>query len=135
MQIQKLLDSKHMQGLFGYLIVGGLATVVEWACFWLFAEKAGIAYLLATALAFAVSTFANWLFGRLLVFRGKQRQSLLKEIGSVYLASIVGLLLNLLIMFVMVQLLGIGKMFAKVTATILVFAYNYLVRKLVIYRK
>ena len=98
-------------------------------------EKLSIAYLLATALAFAISTFANWLFGRLLVFRGKQAQSLLREILSVYLASIVGLLLNLLIMFLLVQLLSVEKMYAKIAATVLVFAYNYLVRKLVIYRK
>ena len=126
---------KYMGGLFGYLIVGGLATIVEWAGFWLFSETLSIAYLLATALAFAISTFANWLFGRLLVFRGKQAQSLLREILSVYLASIVGLLLNLLIMFLLVQLLSVEKMYAKIAATVLVFAYNYLVRKLVIYRK
>ena len=134
MNLNQILD-KYMGGLFGYLIVGGLATIVEWAGFWLFSEKIGIAYLLATTFAFAVSTFANWLFGRLLVFRGKQAQSLLREILSVYLASIVGLLLNLLIMFLLVQLLSVEKMYAKIAATVLVFAYNYLVRKLVIYRK
>ena len=132
--MKQFLD-KYMGGLFGYLIVGGLATIVEWAGFWLFSEKLSIEYLLATALAFAISTFANWLFGRLLVFRGKQPQSLLREILSVYLASIVGLLLNLLIMFLLVQLLGVEKMIAKMAATVLVFTYNYLVRKLIIYRK
>ena len=132
--MKQFLD-KYMGGLFGYLIVGGLATIVEWAGFWLFSEKLSIEYLLATALAFAISTFANWLFGRLLVFRGKQQQSLLREILSVYLASIVGLLLNLLILFLLVQLLGVEKMIAKMAATVLVFTYNYLVRKLIIYRK
>ena len=132
--MKQFLD-KYMGGLFGYLIVGGLATIVEWAGFWLFSEKLSIEYLLATALAFAISTFANWLFGRLLVFRGKQQQSLLREILSVYLASIVGLLINLLIMFLLVQLLGVEKMIAKMAATVLVFTYNYLVRKLIIYRK
>lgn len=134
MNLNQILD-KYMGGLFGYLIVGGLATIVEWVGFWLFSEKIGIAYLLATTFAIAVSTFANWLFGRLLVFRGTQSQSLLREILSVYLASVVGLLLNLIIMFVLVQLLTVGKMPAKVIATILVFAYNYLIRKLIIYKK
>ena len=46
-----------------------------------------------------------------------------------------GLLLNLLIMFLLVQLLGVEKMIAKMAATVLVFTYNYLVRKLIIYRK
>ena len=121
--------------LFLYLIVGGLATIVEWTGFWIFFDMLHIQYLLATALAFVFSTFANWFFGRLLVFRGKQNQSLLKELASIYLTSLGGLLLNLAIMYVMVDFIGIWEMFAKITATILVFSYNYLIRKKLIYKK
>jgi len=121
--------------LFLYLIVGGLATIVEWSGFWIFFDMLHIQYLLATALAFVFSTFANWLFGRLLVFRGKQNQSLLKELASIYLTSIGGLLLNLAIMYVMVECLSVWEMLAKVTATVLVFSYNYLIRKKLIYKK
>ena len=121
--------------LFLYLIVGGLATIVEWAGFWIFCDTLHIQYLLATALAFVFSTFANWFFGRLLVFRGKQNQPLLKEIASIYLTSLGGLILNLIIMYVMVDFLYIGEMVAKITATILVFSYNYLIRKKLIYKK
>lgn len=121
--------------LFLYLIVGGLATIVEWTGFWIFFDMLGIQYLLATALAFVFSTFANWAFGRLLVFRGKQNQSLLKELLSIYLTSLGGLLLNLAIMFVMVDFMNIWEMFAKITATVLVFSYNYLIRKKLIYKK
>ncbi len=121
--------------LFLYLIVGGLATIVEWIGFWIFCDALYIQYLLATALAFVFSTFANWLFGRLLVFRGKQNQSLLKEIASIYLTSLGGLLLNLIIMYVMVDFLALGEMFSKITATVLVFSYNYIIRKKLIYKK
>ena len=121
--------------LFLYLIVGGLATIVEWAGFWVFCDMMQIQYLIATALAFVFSTFANWGFGRLLVFRGKQNQSLLKELLSIYLTSIGGLLLNLGIMYVMVDFLSIGEMIAKITATVLVFSYNYVIRKKLIYKK
>ena len=121
--------------LFLYLIVGGLATIVEWSGFWIFFDMLHIQYLLATALAFAFSTFANWLFGRILVFRGTQQQSLLKEIASIYLTSLGGLMLNLIIMYVMVDFIGIAEMIAKITATVLVFSYNYIIRKKLIYKK
>ena len=121
--------------LFLYLIVGALATIVEWSGFWFFFDMLQIQYLLATALAFVFSTFANWLLGRLLVFRGKQNQSLLKELLSIYLTSIGGLLLNLGIMYVMVDFCSIQEMIAKITATVLVFSYNYLIRKKLIYKK
>ena len=113
-----------------------LCTKFVWSLIdWLFFEKLGIQYLLATAMAFIFSTFANWLFGRLLVFRNANTKSLLKEILSIYLTSIVGLLLNLLIMFVMVQFLTVAEMVSKIAATILVFAYNYIVRKKLIYKQ
>ena len=121
--------------LFLYLIVGALATIVEWSGFWIFFDILQIQYLLATALAFVFSTFANWLLGRILVFRGKQNQSLLKELLSIYLTSIGGLLLNLGIMYVMVDFCSIQEMIAKITATVLVFSYNYLIRKKLIYKK
>lgn len=128
-------DSRRFKDLFLYLVVGGLATIVEWAGFWVLSNLLHVQYLVATALAFTVSTFANWAFGRLLVFKDPGEQSLLRELASIYLASIVGLLLNLLIMYVMVQLFSVNKMISKMTATALVFAYNYLVRKLLIYKK
>lgn len=133
-KIKQLLQSRQFKDLFWYGIVGGLATLVEWAAFWLLTNTVNTHYLWATALAFAISTFANWYFGRLLVFKERQG-SLAREIGSIYVASIIGLVLNLVIMFVLVQHFAIEEMPSKVVATVLVFAYNYLVRRLVIYKK
>lgn len=129
-----LLQSKQFKDFFPYVIVGGLATIVEWAAFWILANPFHVQYLLATTLAFVFSTFANWCFGRLLVFKSGTG-SLLREIAAIYLASVVGLLLNLLIMFVLVQTFTMAKMLSKIVATAIVFIYNYLVRKLLIYRK
>ena len=55
-----------------YLIVGGLATIVEWAVFYLLDNIMAINYMIATAIAFIISTFANWLFGRIILFQKTQ---------------------------------------------------------------
>lgn len=57
------------------------------------------------------------------------------EIAGVYLAAAVGLLLNMGIMFVLVDALGWNEMLSKVIATGLVFVWNFLIRRLAIYRK
>lgn len=114
-----------------YLIVGGIATVAEWVLFYVFDK--GLHYLPATIIAYILSTFVNWLAGRVLVFKNNG-QSFLKEILSIYIASIVGLLLNLLIMWVAVDLADINEMISKIIATAIVFTYNFLVRKLLIYK-
>ena len=91
-------------------------------------------YTLATALAFVVSTFANWLAGRLLVFK-KSDQSLLAELAQIYGTSIVGLLMNLGIMWVAVEQFGVQEMIAKIIATGIVFFWNFFIRKLLIYKE
>ena len=116
-----------------YVIVGGIATVTEWAVFYLL-DISGLYYLAAVTVSYLISTFVNWLAGRLLVFKTRNL-SVLREILSVYLASIVGLLMNLFIMWIAVDLLKFSEMPSKVAATGLVFAYNFIVRKYLIYKK
>lgn len=115
-----------------YFIVGGIATVTEWILFFLL-DKVAVHYTLATIIAYALSTFVNWLSGRILVFK-ESRQPFWKEISEVYLAALVGLLLNLLIMWVAVDLIDLQEMISKIAATAIVFSYSFLVRKLLIYK-
>lgn len=126
------MDKKGIKEFLLYIIVGGIATVAEWVVFFLLG-KVSCHYAVATAIAYILSTFVNWLAGRILVFK-ESKQPIIKEILSVYLASIVGLLLNLLIMWVAVDLISINEMLSKIAATGIVFVYNFLVRKLLIYK-
>ncbi|MBR6208437.1 MAG: GtrA family protein [Oscillospiraceae bacterium] len=131
----KLIKDLFAIPLISYLFVGAAATAVEWVFFWLLDSALGVQYLLATAIAFCISTFANWLLGRLWTFKDAERGNIWAELGKIYAAAIVGLLLNLLIMWVLVDRLGLADMLSKIIATVLVFSYNFLIRKLVIYRR
>ena len=124
---------KNIRDFIIYGVVGGLATLVEWGFFRLFSLSLSLHYVLSTTIAYIISTFANWGFGKLLLFR--EKQNVWKELGRIYLTAIVGWLLNLLIMWLLVDLLRLPEMPAKIVATGLVFIWNFLIRKLVIYRK
>ncbi len=116
-----------------YLVVGGIATVTEWVLFFIM-DKCNIHYVIATVIAYLMSTFVNWLAGRLLVFKDGH-SSFLKELLGIYVAGIVGLLLNLVIMWLAVDIANVNEMISKVLATAIVFFYNFLVRKLIIYNR
>ena len=133
-KMRKILTRMDIQGLFVYLIVGGGATVVEWVIFWLLTTGIAINYLVATTIAMFVSTFANWGLGRMLLFRDQPTDRLAAEIGKVYLASVVGWLASMLLMWIMVDQLHMQQMVAKIIATGVVFLYNYIIRKLLIYK-
>lgn len=117
-----------------YVVVGGLATVVEWVFYWLFANPLSMQYLIATLLAIVISTFSNWLFGRLITFKDAPRGNVFVEIMKVYAASVVGLGLNMLIMWLLHGIANVPDMISKIIATAIVFAYNYLIRQKLIYK-
>lgn len=128
-----MMNSKNnFKDFFLYLIVGGFATLSEWLIFF-FLDKLLLHYAVATIIAYILSTFVNWFAGRILVFK-ETKHGFLNEILSIYIASIIGLLLNLAIMWLEVDLLNINEMVSKIIATALVFIYNFLVRKKLIYK-
>lgn len=126
------MNRKSIKEFALYFIVGGIATVTEWVLFFVL-ERCLLHYVPATVVAYLLSTFVNWLAGRILVFK-KSSQPIFKEILGIYLVSIVGLLLNLLVMWLAVDLFSLHEMISKMLATALVFFYNFIMRKLCIYR-
>ena len=121
--------------ILSYLIVGALATIVEWTFFYLFNNVCNLHYQVATVIAIVISTFSNWMFGRLLTFRNAEKKSLIAEISKIYLVSIVGLLLNMFLMWIFVEKIDLTEMISKIIATCIVFSYNYSIRKFFIYKK
>lgn len=134
--------------VFLYVFVGGVATLVEWVVFWFCLQAFGIPQTtpqrwVYIAIAYIISTFANMVLARLLVFR-HAKISKLKETILIYIASGIGLSLNLVLMelllsFILVTSIAAEKtifeMYAKMIATIIVLAWNFLIRKYYIYRQ
>lgn len=115
-----------------YSVVGISATAVEWLIFFILNQLFGVQYAIATVAATVFSGFTNWAVGRLLLFRGTGNTA--GEIGKIYLASLIGMCLNLGLMWIMVDGLGLHAMLAKVIATMLVFLWNYTVLTKFIYK-
>ena len=130
----KILHTKGLGQFLAEFFVGLGATIVEWVVFALLTNTIALHYAPATAIAFILSTFANWALGRLLTFKDTD-VPLLKELLSIYLASVVGLLFNLALMYLFVDRLAIPEMISKMLATCIVFFWNFFIRKLVIYRR
>ena len=91
---------KEIKDFLLYVIVGGIATVVEWVFFAVFKDICAIHYIAATIFAYIISTFANWAAGRLIMFKNTG-QSLIKELIGIYATSVMGLGMNVLIMWVL----------------------------------
>lgn len=138
--LKKVFSKEFIKQFLSYFCVGGLAAIVEWVMFFLFSSVIRIEYLVSTVLAFIFSTTANWLLGRIMTFRGntKYEGKAFKEIVLVFAVSGIGLLFNLLLMYLFVTVLGLDTdilmTLSKVMATGIVFVWNFLIRKFWIYK-
>ena len=136
----KMLSKKNIMQFCSYFVVGGIAAIVEWIMFYIFASICTIYYMIATVLAFLFSTTANWLLGRMLTFKNDQRyiHNRWKEILAVFVVRGIGLIFNIIIMYILVALIGWDTRrlmtLSKIIATGIVFIWNFLIRKLVIYK-
>lgn len=135
-----VLSKANIKQFISYFFVGGVAAVVEWVMFFLFANVLQIHYFVSTVLAFVFSTSANWILGRITTFKDNvsYKDKKAKEVVLVFAVSAIGLLFNLVLMYLFVTVMGfdssVGKTFSKVAATGIVFIWNFLIRKLVIYK-
>jgi putative flippase GtrA len=125
-----------------YLMVGGAATAVEWILFWLFVYPLKWNMNFGFILAYIISTFVNLILGRNFAFKPAVEQrntdgsrAFLRESALVYLVAAVSCGLNVLFLNLFTGTLHMDSMMAKVVTTGLVFFFNYLARKLGIYRE
>lgn len=137
---RKWLSSQNIRQFASYFSVGGVSALVEWVCFYLLDAVLNVPYLLATALAFIVSTTTNWFLGRTFTFKDSvYKNKKLRELIMVFIASAIGLVFNLLLMTLFVEVIGmktgILKTVAKVISTGIVFVWNFFSRKIWIYRE
>ena len=130
-----------MRQFLSYFCVGGVSALVEWTLFALLLYLLDMSYPVATTLAFIVSTTTNWYLGRTFTFKDSEayKGKSVKEYLLVFLVSAIGLGFNILLMYFFVDVLGMNTKImqtsAKVISTGIVFMWNFLSRKFLIYKE
>ena len=140
-----------------FLLVGAMATLVDYLVFWvfdafIFPQKWGtISLVLATALGFGVGMLVNWVLSVRFVFRATKEKIGVrskKPFAVFALISLIGLAITelgvVLLVFAFPEIKILGrtalfgtaweKWFAKAIMTCVVLVWNYFGRKIFIFR-
>lgn len=121
---------------FRYVFVGGIATIVDLGLLFLLTEYAHIYHLISAIISFIAGLTANFLLSKLLVFKANEaRVNAVIEFFSYAVIGAIGLGITELIMFLFTNCLDVHYMISKIIATVIVLAWNYIARKLIIYKK
>ena len=112
-----------------YGMVGASVALVDIVLFYFFTEILEFNYLWVNGIGFVAGTLINYYLSIILVFTRGVRFSRPGEISVIFVVSIIGLFLNQLIIFLLLEQMGLSLMLAKLLTVFSVFFWNYLARK------
>lgn len=116
--------------IFKFGIVGGTAFVIDFLFLYLFREFLHFPVILANTLSFCISVIYNYIASLKWVFDVNKKKDARKQFITFIVFSVIGLLLNDLIMWISVDFLSIYYLLAKIIAIFIVMIFNFVTRKL-----
>ena len=130
------LYQKHKE-IVNYLIFGALTTLVSILTYILFTKLFLINYLISNILSWIIAVLFAFITNKLFVFesKNKDKKIIFKEIINFFFFRIVSLIIEMIIMYVFVDLLTIDDLITKVIAQIIVILSNYIFSKVFVFRK
>jgi putative flippase GtrA len=122
--------------LFRATFVGGIATLVDFGILYFLTEKIRIYYIISAIIAFLFGLIVNYYLSIHWIFHTEKFVNKWAEFGAFGMIGIIGLGLNVFFIWIFTETYHLYYLFSKVLATFLVFAWNFIARKyLVFYSK
>lgn len=120
--------------LIRYTIVGGLAFIVDFGLLFLLTEYFGLYYILSATCSFLAGLLVNYYISTAWVFESTIKSKQL-EFTLFSLIGVVGLGLNDLLIWTFTEKFHIYYMLSKLITAILVYLWNFLGRKYLVFSK
>lgn len=128
---------RQHKALILYLFFGGLTTLVNVLVYALCFGALGIGNVVSTCLAWFISVLFAFITNKLWVFGSKSLSPrvILREGISFFICRLLTGFMDVAIMFIAVDLLGLSPIFWKIVANVLVVIANWAVSKCIIFAK
>ena len=123
----------HLE-LINYLFIGGCTTIISILSYALFAKVCSFDLVVANVLSWIISVLFAYFTNRVIVFNSKNK-NYFKEFISFTGSRVITLILDTLLMILFVKTLNMNDMIAKVIVQIVVIIGNYLISKLLVFKK
>lgn len=120
---------------FRYLFVGGFAFIVDYAASIIAVRVFDIYEVYATIISFILGLTANYILSTLWIFRQRRIEKQSYDFIAFGIIGLVGLLLKAAIVWFLTELPSLPIEISNPIATIVVFVWNFLARKYLLYNK
>ena len=130
-ETNNMKNNKLLIQIFKFIIVGGIATIIDYIIFFILHELLKLGTLPSNIISFSISVIYNYIASVKWVFDVKKDDPKKQFIIFIVL-SIIGLLLNTAIVYVTVDIFKWYSMLCKIIATGIVMVFNFITRKLLL---
>lgn len=129
------IKEKKLKELFKYGIIGVLTTIINVISYYFFVDILKINYIISTILSWLIAViFAFW-GNKYVVFENNQSKNLWKELNYFILTRCTTGIIDILIMFLGVELLKSNDFIIKIISNIIVIILNYILAKVFVFKQ
>lgn len=116
-----------------YLVAGGCVFLLDYAGLFILTEYAGVHYLIAASVAFAVGVAVMYLMSVSWVFSHRTCANRLQEFSLFAAVGVVGLIVNAIVIGALTEIVGLHYLFSKVVAAGVILMFNFIVRRALLF--
>lgn len=131
-----LIYTKYKE-IIAYLIFGVLSVVVNFGVYLLCAKLLHIDYLTSNAISWVITVLFAFITNKLFVFASQFQGSraLFKELAMFVALRIASGVMDMVIMYIFVDILVFNDVVIKVVSSLVVIIANYVLSKMIVFRK
>ena len=118
-----------------FLIVGGFTFIIDYISMVMLVEVFNINYLISTGVGFIIGSIINYILSAKVVFIGGKYNKLETEITVFMIFTVLGLVLNHLIMYMGCDYLKVDYRIIKIISLIFVTIFNFVTKKIFVFKK
>lgn len=127
--LAKIKNNKLLMQIVKFIIVGGIATIIDFVLLYILKEFVGINEIVSNTISFTISLIYNYIASIKWVFDVDNNKNQNKQFVTFVVFSFIGLFINNLILWICIDKFSINYLLGKVIATGIVMIFNFVTRK------
>jgi putative flippase GtrA len=120
------IDAEFVGKMMRYMVVGFIGTGIDFGITYVMKEHVKVSKYLANSIGFSTAVVSNYLLNRYWTF-GAGDENMFIQFGTFLLVSVIGLLINNGIIYLVSERLKINFYLAKMAAIVVVVFWNFFV--------
>lgn len=124
--IQNALKKDFITKFLKFAVIGGIGTFINLGILFIFTEILAIYYIVSEIIAFVASLTNNYFLNKRWTFRETIEEKVFLKYSKYFLICVLSLLINLSVLFILVELFSVWYIIAEIFAIMVGFFINFL---------